>query len=128
MSAAVSEAAPSLPRRLGSAPQRLIDVGGVPVAGTWAGTPGEARFDRLAAPCERGFFARRLIEKRWQYALVTTPEAMLAIAIIDLGYLSSGICAIFDRGARRLLLDENPILPPGCASAKGSRLSSASQG
>ena len=117
MSSALPDAAPfSLPRPLAPAPPRLIDDGGVPVEGTWAGTPGETGFNRLAAPYARNFFERRLVEKRWQYALVTTREAMLAIAIIDLGYLSSGIAAIFDRGARRLLLDENPILPPGCAS------------
>jgi len=32
-----------------------------------------------------------------------------------LGYLSSGICAVFDRGSRRLLVNDNPVLPPICA-------------
>ena len=40
---------------------------------------------------------------------------MLALAVIDVGYLSSGICAVFDRGSRRLLVDENPVLPPICS-------------
>jgi hypothetical protein len=55
------------------------------------------------------------VEKKWQYVLLATPEMMLALAVIDLGYLSSGICAVFDRGSRRLLVNENPVLPPICA-------------
>lgn len=69
-------------------------------------------FAPLKPPFAPSFLERRLIEKKWQYALVTTPELMLAIAIVDTGYLASGICGVFDRGSRRLLANENPVLPP----------------
>src|SRR5438045_1135807 len=62
--------------------------------------------------------ARRFSEKTWQYACVATPEMMFALAIIDTGYLASGICAVFDRGSRRLLANENPVLPSLCASVE----------
>jgi hypothetical protein len=55
------------------------------------------------------------MEKKWQYVFVATPEMMLALAVIDCGYLSTGMCAVFDRGSRRLLVNENPVLPPLCA-------------
>jgi hypothetical protein len=64
----------------------------------------------------RGFLEKRLAEKKWVYALVTTPEVMAAFAIVDAGYLASGFCAVFDRGSRRLLVDENPVLPSICAT------------
>jgi hypothetical protein len=41
---------------------------------------------------------------------------MFALAIVDAGYLSSGFCAVFDRGARRLLVDDNLVLPSFCAT------------
>jgi hypothetical protein len=59
--------------------------------------------------------ARRLVEKRWVYVLVPTRDVMLAMAIVDAGYLSSGSCAILDRGSGKLLFDSSPVLPPLCA-------------
>ena len=62
----------------------------------------------------RSFLEKRFSEKKWVYALVTTREVMAAFAIVDAGYLASGFCAVFDRGARRLLVDQNPVLPSIC--------------
>ena len=103
----------TLASQLPRAPERLAAQDGTPRFGLYAGSPREAGFAALVgAP---GPLERRLIEKKWQYAFLSTPEMMLAIAVIDVGYLSSGICAVFDRGSRRLLVDENPVLPPICA-------------
>src|SRR5256884_781248 len=103
----------TLASQLPRAPERLAAQDGTPRFGLYAGSPREARFATLAgAP---GPLERRLIEKKWQYAVLSTPEMMLAIAVIDVGYLSSGICAVFDRGSRRLLVDDNPVLPPICS-------------
>src|SRR5207244_1009231 len=46
---------------------------------------------------------------------------MLAIAVIDTGYLASGICAVFDRGSCRLLANENPVLPSICANVEPNK-------
>ncbi|MGE5047530.1 MAG: DUF2804 domain-containing protein [Deltaproteobacteria bacterium] len=103
---------------LSAAPERLLDGDGVPRFGLYAGAIADAGLAALKdAP---GLVQRRLMEKRWQYVFVATPEMMLALAVIDAGYLSSGICAVFDRGSRRLLVDENPVLPPLCAQVGDS--------
>jgi len=97
-------------RSLPPAPPRPIDDDGRPRFGLYSGPLADAGFAGLAgAP---GMLERRFVEKRWQYVFLATPEMMLALAVIDCGYLSSGICAVFDRGSRRLLVDDNPVLPP----------------
>ena len=105
--------APVLTTPLPPAPRRLAGDDGRPRFGLYAGSLADPSFTGLANT--PGTLERRLIEKRWQYAFLATPEMMLALAVIDCGYLSSGICAVFDRGARRLLVDGNPVLPPLCA-------------
>ena len=105
-------AAAALPSQLPPAPAQLAGEDGAPRSGLFAGSVGDAAFGALKAPYAPSFLERRLIEKRWQYLFVATREMMLSLAIIDTGYLSSGICAVFDRGSRRLLANENPVLPP----------------
>ena len=98
---------------LPTAPERLAAEDGTPRFGLYAGSVADARFGTLKhLP---GLLERRLIEKRWQYVFLSTPEMMLALAVIDCGYLSTGICAVFDRGSGRMLVDDNPVLPPICA-------------
>ena len=105
--------APARTSPLPAAPPRLLAEDHTPRFGLYAGSLGDATFAGLqGAP---GTLQRRLIEKKWQYLFLATPEMMLALAVIDCGYLSSGICAVFDRGSRRLLVDDNPVLPPFCA-------------
>src|SRR2546428_1280598 len=109
--AEASESAVPLPRPLPPAPARLVDAG-APVEGTWAGALRDTSFAGLAGEYARGLLERRLVEKRWQALFLATPRAMLSFAIVDAGYLSSGFLSVFDRGARRLLIDSNPVLPP----------------
>jgi hypothetical protein len=105
--------APALNSPLPPAPPTLVGDGGTPRYGLYAGALGDARFAGLQGL--PGTLQRRLVEKKWQYVFLSTPEMMLALAVIDCGYLSTGICAVFDRGSRRLLVNENPVLPPVCA-------------
>jgi hypothetical protein len=108
---------------LSAAPERLLDGEGLPRFGLYSGTIADAGLAALKGG--PGLAQRRLMEKKWQYVFVATPEMMLALAVIDAGYLSAGICAVFDRGGRRLLVDENPVLPPLCAQvgdAPGEKL------
>ena len=98
------------------APARLLSDDGAPRFGLYAGAIGETALARLKDP--PGILQRRLMEKKWQYAFVATAEMMLTIAVIDCGYLSTGICAVFDRGGRRFLIDDNPVLPPLCAQLR----------
>jgi Protein of unknown function (DUF2804) len=109
--AEASETPAARPRPLPAAPPRLV-VSGAPLEGTWAGAPRDAGFAGLAGEYAHGFLGRRLVEKRWQALFLATPQAMISFAIVDGGYLSSGILSVFDRGARRVLIDSNPVLPP----------------
>lgn len=98
------------------APSSLPGDDGAPRTGLYSGALADARFEGLQAPFAPGILERRLMEKRWAYLFVSTPEVMACFAVVDAGYLSSGICAVFDRGSRRLLANENPVLPPFCAN------------
>jgi hypothetical protein len=102
------------------APPSLPGDDGAPRTGLFAGAVVDASFERLRHPFAPGILERKLMEKRWTYVFVSTPEMMAAFAIVDAGYLSSGICAVFDRGSRRLLANENPVLPPLCANVSDS--------
>jgi hypothetical protein len=108
----MSEAAAAQPAQLPQAPARLTGDDGAPRTGLFRGSIDDASFAALKDPWAHSFLERRFIEKKWQYVFVSTDELMLCLAIIDTGYLSSGICAVFDRGSRRLLANENPVLPP----------------
>ena len=99
---------------LPAAPARLVDGGG-PRFGIWSGTVADATLGGLRDPWPRGL-ARLLMEKKWVYALVASPEAFFCLAIVDAGILHSGFCGVLDRKTGALLLDENPVLPPFCAS------------
>jgi hypothetical protein len=112
---AESAPAPAAPLPLPRAPSRIVELGS-PVFGAWAGSVPDASFDGLNEEYPRGMVARRLTEKRWVYVLVPTREVMLAMALVDAGYLSSGFCAVLDRGSGKLLFDSSPVLPPLCAS------------
>jgi Protein of unknown function (DUF2804) len=109
--AEASETTGARPRALPAPPARLVESGS-PVEGAWAGAIGHVGFEGLGAEYARGPLDRRLVEKRWQALFLATPQVMVSLAVVDAGYLSSGIFAVFDRGARRLLLDSSPVLPP----------------
>jgi hypothetical protein len=100
------------------APDRIAAADGTPRFGLYAGSLADGRFTALKGL--PGVLERRLIEKKWQYVFLATPEMMLSMAVIDCGYLSTGICAVFDRGSGRLLVDDNPVLPPLCAHVSDS--------
>src|SRR5256714_2102338 len=109
--AEASESPVARPRPLPAAPPRLV-VSGAPLEGIWAGALRDAGFAGLGGEYAHGLLGRRLVEKRWQALFLATPQAMISLAIVDAGYLSSGILSVFDRGARRVLIDSNPVLPP----------------
>ena len=111
MAAEARETPVAKPRTLPAPPARLVEDG-APVEGTWAGALSDVGFGGLGKEYARGPIERRLVEKRWQALFLATPKAMVSLAIVDAGYLSSGIFSIFDRGARRVLIDSNPVLPP----------------
>jgi hypothetical protein len=98
------------------APAALAGDAGAPRAGLYGGTVAEAGFASLQGDYAATTLQRLLMEKKWHFVSLATPDFIFSIAIVDAGYLASGFCAVFDRGARRLLIDDNPVLPPLCAT------------
>ncbi|HWE23809.1 MAG TPA: DUF2804 domain-containing protein [Myxococcales bacterium] len=109
--AEASEKSLPRPRTLPAAPQRIVEAG-APIEGAWSGAVADASFSHLTREWSRGFLHKRLVEKRWAALFLATDEAMLSFAIVDTGYLSTGILCVFDRGSRRTLIDSHPVLPP----------------
>jgi hypothetical protein len=114
MSEATAAAQSTPETQLPPVPATLAGEDGAPRSGLFSGSLADARFAALKGAYAASFVQRRLMEKKWQYVIVATEEMMLSLAVVDAGYLASGICAVFDRGSRRLLADENPILPSPC--------------
>ncbi len=112
----MAEAAPLAEARLPPAPQSLAGDDGALRDGLYSGGVTDASFAALKGEYAASALQRRLIEKKWQYLSVATPDAILALCIVDAGYLATGFCAVFDRGGRRLLIDDNPVLPSFCAT------------
>jgi hypothetical protein len=100
-----------MPSILLQAPTTLVPAG-KPLFGLWKGTIGNASFAGLQPPFGRNLLARKLIEKKWLYTLVATPELFFCMAIIDAGALHSAFLALFDRKSRTLIADFNVVLPP----------------
>ena len=90
MAAEARETPVAKPRTLPAPPARLVEDG-APVEGTWAGALSDVGFGGLGKEYARGPIERRLVEKRWQALFLATPKAMVSLAIVDAGYLSSGI-------------------------------------
>src|SRR5437660_746870 len=92
---------PAPPAQLPPAPSTLAGEDGAPRLGLYAGGVADAGFSGLQGEYAASFLQRRLVEKKWQVVCVSTPDVMLTLAIVDAGYLASGICAVFDRGGRK---------------------------
>jgi len=99
-----------MPTLLPPCPVALV-VSGAPQFGLWQGSIGNASFADLRAPYARKFLSRKLIEKKWIYTLVATPELFLCLAIIDAGPIHSCFLGLFDRAQKKLIADINVVLP-----------------
>jgi hypothetical protein len=98
--------------QLPEAPARLVGDDGAPRFGLYAGTVADASFAGLKGL--PGMLQRRLIEKTWQYVFVSTPEMMLALAVIDCGIPRAGSVPSSDRDPAVPGVEEL-VLPPICA-------------
>jgi hypothetical protein len=90
---------------LPAAPASVEDANGLPRFGTYAGSLAEVNLARL-----RGVFAlskpMRLVKhKRWQYALVATPEILAVLSIADLSYTANAFACAVDLRKRTVLFD-----------------------
>lgn len=91
-----------------AAPASPIDHDGKIAFGTYRGVTGPV--DWFAGKSRPG---PRRRWKRWHYVSVAGPQAVLAVAVVDLGWTGSAFAYLFDRRSRSLLADLSVVVPPG---------------
>ena len=77
------------------APKQIVDSAGVPVWGTFSGSPDETNWQDLKGPRLR-WPAATLRRKRWLYAALSTPELLLTTAVVDVGYVCNAFVFAVD--------------------------------
>jgi len=95
------------------APERIPDAAGRPCLGTYQGELGEVRLQALVGAERVSRWLLPFRRKAWVYTLVTTPEVILATAVVDLGYASHAFLTVVDLREKRALLDFSAIGLPG---------------
>jgi Protein of unknown function (DUF2804) len=99
------------------APERIPDAAGHPCLGTYHGDVGEVRLEALVAPEGVPRWRLPFRRKAWVYTLVTTPEVILAAAVVDLGYASNAFLTVVGLREKRALVDFSAVgLPAPFAS------------
>jgi len=58
-----------------------------------------------------GPIGRLAHRKRWQWAMVSTPEVVACFAIVDAGYAASGFAVAADLSSRRVVADVGHFMP-----------------
>ena len=79
------------------APASLITPDGQPLFGRFAGPTDRIDWSRLAAPFKRSALWRRFHHKRWEYVALCTEQVFCAVAIVDLGWISTCFAYAYDR-------------------------------
>jgi hypothetical protein len=83
---------------LPAAPASLLAADGQPLFGRYAGQVGNIDWSQLAKPFARSPLWRRFHHKRWHYVALCTEQVFCAVAIVDLGWISTAFAYAFDRG------------------------------
>lgn len=90
---------------LPTAPERVPDAAGRPCLGTYQGDIHEVRLEALLGTERIPRWRLPFRRKAWVYTLVTTPDVILATAVVDLGYASHAFLTVVDVRAKRAVLD-----------------------
>jgi hypothetical protein len=104
-----------------TAPERVPDAAGRPCYGTYQGEVAQVRLDLLRPPEGVPAWLRPLRRKAWVYALVDTPEVILATAVVDLGYASNAFLTVVDLREKRALVDFGAVGLPAPFAAVNDR-------
>lgn len=113
---------------LPTAPERVPDAAGRPCLGTYRGEVSQVRLDLLRPPEGVPRWKLPFRRKAWVYALVTTPEVILAGAVVDLGYVSHAFLTVVDRREKRALVDFGSVGPPAPWASVNDRPSRGMRG
>ncbi|MYM27483.1 DUF2804 family protein [Duganella sp. CY15W] len=88
---------------LPAAPASPLAADGQPLFGRYAGQVGNIDWTQLAKPFARSALWRRFHHKRWHYVALCTEQVFCAVAIVDLGWISTAFAYAFDRGEGDML-------------------------
>jgi Protein of unknown function (DUF2804) len=103
------------------APERIPDAAGRPCLGTYQGALGEVRLEALVGAERIPRWRLPFRRKAWVYTLVTTPEVILATAVVDLGYASHSFFTVVDLREKRALVDFSAVGFPGALGRVNAR-------
>jgi Protein of unknown function (DUF2804) len=99
------------------APAAIVGADGAPAFGRHAGILRGCDWERLAPPHGRGALWRRLHHKRWHYAALASEQIFCAVAIVDLGWMTTCFAYAFERGDGDMLANFSQDGLPGRISA-----------
>jgi hypothetical protein len=99
------------------APERIVGADGVPALGRHAGILRGCDWERLAPPHAHGALWRRLHPKRWHYAALSSERMFCAVAIVDLGWMTTCFAWAFERDDGDMLANFSQDGLPGRLSA-----------
>ncbi|MRW93213.1 DUF2804 family protein [Duganella sp. FT80W] len=109
---------------LPAAPASLLGADGQPLFGRYAGQVGDIDWSHLAKPFARNALWRRFHHKRWHYVALCTEQVFAAVAIVDLGWISSVFAYAFDRNDEDMLANFSqegvPLLSARLANHAGA--------
>jgi len=99
------------------APPAIVGPDGVPLLGRFAGPAQGLDWARLAPPHAHSALWRRLHHKRWHYVALVTEKIFCAVAIVDLGWMTTCFGYAFDRGDGDMMANFSQDGLPGRMSA-----------
>lgn len=106
---------------LPAAPSSIVGADGQPLFGRYAGQAAGFDWRALASPHARSALWRRFHHKRWHYVALATEQVFCAVAIVDLGWISTCFAYAFDRDDGDMLANfSQDGLPGVSASLAGS--------
>jgi len=98
--------------KLPRVPDRICDPEGRPLFGAYRGVIQDGSLAGLDIEHGRHGLTRLASEKCWQFAGITSPDWIVSLAIVRMGY--AGVCffSLFDREASEFLVDQTSLAPP----------------
>lgn len=92
-------------RLLPPVPASLCDSNGQPCFGRYAGLPDSLDWQGLHSSWRRNPLWQRLHHKHWYYVGIVTEQLFCAVAMVDVGWISTAFVYVYDRRQQRMLAD-----------------------
>lgn len=104
-------------RLLSPVPSNVLDAQGWPQFGSYQGRLPHVDF----GPLHRSRLFRLMHHKRWLYMAIVSPEVFVALAVVDLGYVTNAFAFVFDLATSRMVQDLSAIGTPFAAKVDEQR-------